>query len=44
MENKYEEGGLGLPNIAVKGDSLLITQMCRILSMSGDKTFQMPGY
>ena len=33
LENSYQQGGLGLPNIAVKADSLLLKQMCRMLSL-----------
>ena len=33
IENNTEQGGLGLPNIAVKADSLLIKQMCRMIFM-----------
>jgi hypothetical protein len=32
LENTCEKGGLGLPNILVKADALLIRQMCRILN------------
>ena len=44
LENKYEAGGLGLPNIAVKADPLLVKHMCRILSMPDDESYRMLGY
>ena len=28
LENSYKQGGLSLPNIGVKADSLIINQMC----------------
>ena len=36
LENNTEQGGLGLPNIAVKADSLLLKQMCRMLNLPGE--------
>lgn len=33
--NKVEEGGLGLPSISVRCDSLFLTQVSRILSVNG---------
>ena len=33
IENSTEQGGLGLPNIAGKADSLLLKQMCRMISL-----------
>ena len=33
IENSIEQGSLGLPNIAVKADSLLTKQMCRMISL-----------
>ena len=44
LENKYEAGGLGLVNIAVKADSLLVKQMCRMMSMPGENSFRVLGY
>jgi hypothetical protein len=35
----------GLPNIAVKVDSLLLKQMCRMISLpAGDNSFRLVGY
>jgi hypothetical protein len=44
IENSIEQGGLGLPNIAVKADSLLTKQMCRMISLPGDTSFRLVGY
>ena len=33
-----------MPNIAVKADSLLIKQMCRMISLPGDTSFRLVGY
>ena len=34
LENSPSQGGLGLPNIGVKSDCLLLKQMCRITGSS----------
>ena len=44
LENRCEDGGLGLPNIAVKADSLLIKQMCRMLNQPDEESFHLLGY
>ena len=44
LENTCENGGLGLPNIAVKADALLIRQMCRILNQPEEGSFRLLGY
>ena len=44
LENSCEQGGLGLPNIAVKADSLLLKQMCRMLTLPAEKSFHLLGY
>ena len=44
IENTCENGGLGLPNISVKADALLIRQMCRILNQPEEGSFRMLGY
>lgn len=44
IENTIEQGGLGLPNIAVKADSLLTKQMCRMISLPGNTSFRLVGY
>ena len=44
LENTPENGGLGLPNISVKADSLLMKQMCRMLSLPNEDSFHMVGY
>ena len=44
LENTCEKGGLGLPNILVKADALLIRQMCRILNQPEEESFRMLGY
>mgnify|MGYP001395921831 CR=1 FL=1 len=40
----YEQGGLGLPNIAVKADSLLLKQMCRMMDLPDEESFHLMGY
>jgi hypothetical protein len=42
--NSREHGGLSLPNNAVKADSLLIKQMCRLLALPGEESFLLLGY
>jgi hypothetical protein len=44
LQNNYEQGGLGLPNISVKADALLIRQMCRILNQPEEGSYRMLGY
>ena len=44
LENSYEDGGLGLTNIAVKADALLLKQMCRILNQPEEDSFRLLGY
>ena len=44
LENDCEKGGLGLPNISVKADALLIRQMCRIINQPEEGSFRMLGY
>ena len=44
LQNSYENGGLGLPNIAVKADSLMLKQMCRMVNLSDEKSFRLLGY
>ena len=44
LQNSYEQGGLGLPNIAVKADSLLLKQMCRMMNLPDEKSFRLLGY
>ena len=44
LQNSCEQGGLGLPNIAVKADSLLLKQMCRMMNLPGEKSFHLLGY
>ena len=44
IENSPDQGGLGLPNIGVKSDCLLLKQMCRILSLPNEKSFHLLGY
>ena len=41
MENSNEQEGLSLPNIGVKADSLLIKQMCKILSLPIKKSYHL---
>ena len=44
LQNSYEQGGLGLPNIAVKADSLLLKQMCRMINLPDERSFHLLGY
>ena len=44
LENSSEDGGLGLPDIAVKADALLLKQMCRMLNHPDEKSFCLLGY
>ena len=44
LENPPESGGLGVPNIAIKADSLLLKQTLRILSLPLENTFRHIGY
>ena len=44
LQNSYEQGGLGLPNIAVKADALLLKQMCRMFNLPSEKSFHLMGY
>jgi hypothetical protein len=44
LENSCEEGGLGLPNIGVRADSLLIKQLCRVLTLPREDSFRLVGY
>ena len=44
LENSCEDGGLGLPDIAVKADALLLKQMCRMLNHPDEKSFRLLGY
>ena len=44
LENTCENGGLGLPNLSVKADSLLIKQMCRMMNLPNEKSFHLMGY
>ena len=44
LQNSYENGGLGMPNIGVKADALLLKQMCRMLNLPGEKSFHLLGY
>ena len=44
LQNSYENGGLGLPNISVKADSLLVKQMCRMMNLTDEKSFRLLGY
>ena len=39
IENSPDQGGLGLPNIGVKSDCLLLKQMCIILNLPNEKKF-----
>ena len=39
-----EDGGLGLTNVAVKADSLLVKQMCRMLIMPDEDSYRLMGY
>ena len=38
LENSCEDGGLGLPNIAVKADALLLKQMSKMLNQPDEET------
>ena len=38
LENMSENGGLGLPNLSVKADALLMKQFCRMLSLPNEVT------
>ena len=42
LENTCEKGGLGLPNLSVKADSLLMN-LCRILTLPNEDSFLMVG-
>ena len=44
LENTPEKGGFGLPNIGVKADCLLLKQMCRMLALPGENSFNFLGY
>ena len=44
LQNTCEQGGLGLTNIDVKADSLLLRQMCRILTLPDERSFRLMGY
>ena len=44
LENSTKQGGLGLPNIAVKAECLLLKQMLRILSRPQEDSFRHFGY
>ena len=44
LENTSENGGLGLPNLSVKADSLLIKQMCRMMNQPNEESFHLMGY
>ena len=44
LENNCENGGLGLPNIAVKADALMLKQMCRMLNQPDEGSFRLLGY
>ena len=44
LENSCEKGGLGLPNISVKSDSLLMKQLCRMLGLPEEDSFHFVGY
>ena len=44
LEKSHEQGGLRLPNIGVKAASLLVNQMCRILSLPSEKSYHLLGY
>ena len=44
IENSLDQGGLGLPNIGVKSDCLLLKQMCRMLSLPNEQSFHFLGY
>ena len=40
LENTCKQGGLGLPNIAVKAECLLLKQTTRILSKPNETTYR----
>ena len=44
LENMSENGGLGLPNLSVKADALLMKQLCRMLSLPNEDTYRLVGY
>jgi len=44
LENSPAQGGLGLPNIGVKADCLLLKQMCRMLALPRENSFRFLGY
>ena len=44
IENSPDQGGLGLPNIGVKSDCLLLKQMCRMLTLPNETSFHFLGY
>ena len=44
LENSCENGGLGLPNIVVKADALMLKQMCRMLNQPYEDSFRLLGY
>ena len=44
LENTSEKGGLGLPNLSVKADALLMKQLCRILSLPDENSYRLAGY
>ena len=44
LENSCEDGGLGLPDIAVKADALLLKQMCRMFNKPDEVSFRLLGY
>ena len=44
MENTCDNGGLGLPNLSVKADSLMMKQLCRMMTMENEDSFRMVGY
>ena len=35
---------MGLPNIAIKADTLLMKQLCRMLTLPNEDSFRMVGY
>ena len=44
LENTCKNGGLGLPNIAVKAECLLIKQTTRILSKPEETSYRDTGW
>ena len=44
LENDCEHGGLGLPNISAKADSLLLKQTLGMLSLPQEDSFRHLGY